>query len=174
MTTKICTSCETEKQVTKFYKHAGGKFGVKSQCKVCVDKRNKGYRKNNPEVTREIGKRQEQRAEVKAYRSSYRKANRALFRHHSMKRYATKKFATPAWLTQEHLDQISAVYEHARDCEIVTGQPYHVDHVIPLQGKNVCGLHVPWNLQVLPADVNQSKSNKLDDPALYSQGFAGT
>jgi hypothetical protein len=76
------------------------------------------------------------------------------------KRRAKKLQATPDWLTQEHLDQIKDIYAHARDCEVVTGDKYHVDHIVPLQGKDVCGLHVPWNLQVLPAEVNQSKSNK--------------
>lgn len=163
MTSKVCTSCETEKPITEFYKHVGGKFGVKSQCKVCVNKRNKEYKEKNPEVVKKIGQKQEQRQEVKSYRSSYQKANRELFRYHNMKRYATKKSATPTWLTQEHLDQIAEFYKHARDCELVTGQQYHVDHIIPLQGENVSGLHVPWNLQVLPADVNIRKSNKHDE-----------
>ena len=53
-------------------------------------------------------------------------------------------------------------YWLAQDLNKVTEGNYHVDHIIPLQGDGVCGLHVPWNLQVLPADVNIAKGNKFD------------
>jgi 5-methylcytosine-specific restriction endonuclease McrA len=69
--------------------------------------------------------------------------------------------ATPAWLTKEDHVQIQELYEIAQAFKLYTGQQYHVDHIVPLQGKNVCGLHVPWNLQVLEASENIRKSNKL-------------
>lgn len=68
-----------------------------------------------------------------------------------------------ATLTDKHRDAIQRVYEHARDCSVITGEPYHVDHIIPINGETVCGLHVPWNLQILPAAINLRKSNKLAD-----------
>jgi hypothetical protein len=74
----------------------------------------------------------------------------------------------PTWLSEEQLSVIADFYAHAKDCEVVSGEKYHVDHIVPLQGKDICGLHVPWNLQVLPADVNISKSNKYEPDENYS------
>jgi 5-methylcytosine-specific restriction endonuclease McrA len=77
------------------------------------------------------------------------------------KRRALKLRATPSWLTQEHLDQIQALYAEAARLTRETGIPHEVDHIIPLKGKTVCGLHVPENLQILTKAENQSKGNRL-------------
>lgn len=79
------------------------------------------------------------------------------------KRRAAKLQRTPPWLTQEHYEQIKLFYIEARRLSKETGISHHVDHIVPLQGKNICGLHVPWNLQILTKTENLVKGNKYDD-----------
>jgi hypothetical protein len=70
--------------------------------------------------------------------------------------------ATPPWLTPEQKRLIRSFYVTARRLTRETKVPYVVDHIIPLRHPLVCGLHVPWNLQVLPRVDNLLKSNKHD------------
>lgn len=77
------------------------------------------------------------------------------------KRRAFKKNATPKWLMLEHIKQINAFYAFAKKLENKYDKKFHVDHIVPLQNDLVCGLHVPWNLQVLPARDNIKKGNGL-------------
>jgi hypothetical protein len=74
-----------------------------------------------------------------------------------------KQKAIPQWLNEVQLKEVESFYLLAKECEMLTGDKYHVDHIVPLKGKNVCGLHVPWNLQVLPAEINLSKNNKFTE-----------
>jgi len=66
-------------------------------------------------------------------------------------------------ISEQHADEIRYIYWLASDLSAITGEDYHVDHIVPLSGKNVCGLHVPWNLQILPSDLNQKKYNHFDE-----------
>ena len=76
------------------------------------------------------------------------------------KRQAAKLQRVPKWLTERDFKVIQAFYSIAAMLERENGIPYHVDHIIPLQGKKVSGLHVPSNIQVIPALENVKKSNK--------------
>lgn len=73
--------------------------------------------------------------------------------HNTGRRLAEKR-ATPSWAD---LDKIKAICDAAAELQAVTGVKYHVDHIVPLRGKTVCGLHCEANLQVLPALDNLVK-----------------
>lgn len=75
-------------------------------------------------------------------------------------RYIKQRYATPKWVTPADLKPF---YELAAKLTAEHGVEYHVDHIVPIQGENVCGLHAPCNLRVIPASENLSKSNKLID-----------
>ena len=72
------------------------------------------------------------------------------------------RHAMPKWLTSEHKVQIREIYLAARDLTRRTGVKHVVDHIVPLRSEVVCGLHVPWNLQILTHIENSVKSNRLD------------
>lgn len=76
-------------------------------------------------------------------------------------RRCAKLNATPSWLNSEDLMRIDCFYLAAKCITKFAGIKIEVDHIIPLKGKNVRGLHVPWNLQLLPSHINKSKGNKV-------------
>lgn len=76
-------------------------------------------------------------------------------------RRARKRQATPKWLTSKQIFEILQFYKLSKMLSESTGVPHEVDHIIPLKGNTVSGLHVPWNLQVITALENASKHNKL-------------
>lgn len=99
------------------------------------------YRENNREKYRILNKR-------------YRKTENGRKLHNATegKRRAQKLSATPKWAD---MDKIKQIYKNCPE-------GHHVDHIVPLQGKNVCGLHIESNLQYLPAEENIKKGNKVE------------
>ena len=91
--------------------------------------------------------------------NKYRKENPHIRTAEQNKRRARKLNATPSWAD---LEKIKKVYEKAQWLSKLTGLKYHVDYIIPLKGKNVCGLHCWANLQILEASLNCSKRNKVE------------
>lgn len=74
-------------------------------------------------------------------------------------RYRARKLrAMPSWVSTKDIEH---VYRECRRRTQETGVIYHVDHIVPLKGKTVCGLHVAWNLQIITAHENQTKRNKF-------------
>lgn len=78
------------------------------------------------------------------------------------KRRFAKNQATPQWLDTDDLWIMAEAYHIAALRADSTSCKWHVDHVVPLKHPLVCGLHVPWNLQVIPAAANMAKHNRFE------------
>ena len=105
--------------------------------------------------------RQAHKADIRVTQALHRLTHKAMYAALSAKRRAAKLQATPPWLTKEHMRQIEALYVAAERLQNQDGIKRHVDHIYPLQGKTVSGLHVPWNLQILTESENTKKHNKM-------------
>lgn len=96
-----------------------------------------------------------------AYKLKYKMENPEVYRVLGNARRRRHREATPAWLTKDQRDHIKQLYLKAQELTKLSGVRYEVDHIIPLINESVCGLHVPWNLQVIPKSENLKKSNKI-------------
>jgi hypothetical protein len=94
----------------------------------------------------------------------YKRDNPDLYKELVSLRRRRFREATPKWLTSEDKLEIRLKYRLAIEMTRRTGVRYAVDHITPLQGETVSGLHVPWNLEVITQNENLKKSNKLVDP----------
>ena len=149
-----CKKCCTEKALQDFYKHSRG---YRHECKLCVKERSAVWAKENKEARATIVRNSRARTRVwREYSNSWKRAN-----GQNWKRRSRLKKSTPHWLDSEQVWMISEIYSLCSLRTQITGVPHHVDHIVPLNGNTVCGLNVPWNLQVLTAKDNFKKSNKL-------------
>ncbi len=124
----------------------------------------KNYIKNKEKITERNKKWVENnRDKVRASARKSAKKNAARVNAFNSKRRADKLNATPKWLTDEQISSMQSVYKESHRLTKETGIKYHVDHIVPLRGKTVCGLHVPWNLRIVKAEENLHKLNKLID-----------
>ncbi len=94
--------------------------------------------------------RERNRERWNAIRAKWRKDNPEYHCFIQAKRRASKLNATPKWANMEKIKEIYL------NCP----KGFHVDHIIPLQGKDICGLHIETNLQYLPASENCKKKNR--------------
>ena len=102
----------------------------------------------------------QKKEEIVRSKSIWRKNNPHIVQAQTAKRRSSRINATPKWLTGVQFLEIKAFYLSASIETKVTGIKHHVDHIVPLRGKLVCGLHVPWNLRVVTASENLSKGNR--------------
>jgi hypothetical protein len=174
----LCTKCLQIKSVENFYpkRDATRVRQHQSRCKDCARANTAKHRSENNVKAREqdrkhyhknpqkkilsvLKSRSKNREKFALYQKSWRLLNPDKTSASSRMRDTKRIQRVPLWLSETQKKEIENFYWLAKDLKKVTGENYHVDHIVPLLGKSVCGLHVPWNLQVLPADINMKKSN---------------
>jgi len=144
--------------------------------KAAVIAKNKRWRENNPHKPAEYRAKQtpEQKAKIakrmkewrlntietrKSVSKAWKQKNADKVRVDTAVRRRRVRVAKPTGIGY---DALKPFYEKAQTLTANTGVLHHVDHIVPLKGENICGLHVPWNLQIMTAKENLSKSNKWE------------
>lgn len=175
---KICFKCKETKNPEAFGRNKCRKDGLQDYCLNCQKSIQSEYRKRNRDKAkfyqaeyRKINPDKEQAYKakyrgqpanldkIKMYQAEYRRSNLEKFRAMNAKRRASKLLRMPKWLSELQFEHIKIFYEAAVSMTKETNIPFEVDHIVPLRGANVSGLHVPWNLQVITEYENCSKSN---------------
>ncbi len=139
--------------------HVAPRQTINGMCMECLRLKNadpkvvrykKMHKANNRQRYTELGR---------EYKKKWNKENPNYFTEYAIKRNKVLRDATPSWAD---LSMITTKYRE-RDCmSKLTGLAHHVDHIVPLQGKNICGLHVAENLRVILARDNLIKHNKWE------------
>lgn len=131
----------------------------KSECVQCRKEYMLAYYEENKE---EIEKYKEEwrlahPEKVKTYVKTTKSNCKGRVNHDTRMRQLKLRNATPPWADTK---EIRKLYEKAVELSRTTGVPHDVDHIEPICGKDVSGLHVHFNLQVIPSRLNQIKGNR--------------
>lgn len=181
---KTCKSCGDQKPHSEFYKASNTKDGCSSRCKAC-DLTYQRSRKEQKKLSSASGCASEKGRQYKIklkLRNKQRNLERLdeklslltsvtgnaiiAWRKNATLRHLAKLRATPHWLTKSQRNRTMQVYALTQQLQEVLGTVYHVDHIVPLISKDVCGLHVWWNLQPL-SEVENVKKGNIFNPAIY-------
>lgn len=139
----ICRTCQVVKPLTEFRKAPSNATGVTLDCKICYKVKESKYQSDYRDNNRE---------KYKRFDKKWKADNIHYVNEKSARNRAKKRKASIGY--ESFKNELRLIY---RNCP----KGHEVDHVVPLNGKEVCGLHVPWNLQYLTPEDNIKKSNKL-------------
>lgn len=187
---KECSDCKTIKPYTEFQRDKRSVDGLRWNCRQCRGaQRRKEWANNNEEnrrkrsVYRHLNKDKiseykkkdyiKHRDKILAKCKIYAEENKEAKAEYSKKHYSENRhiYITNArkresrlkeGINMEFTGRMKEIYYVCETFSKVDEVEYQVDHIVPLTHKDVCGLHVPWNIQILTRDENQSKKNKFD------------
>lgn len=147
--------------------HLSKRLAANGYCYECSKIGAARWRMSNQQHLQAYERRQwrENKEKRQSYFSQWAKANPSKMSAKEGMRRALRGRATPSWIDKGALQK---VYADCRARTEVTGVLHHVDHIVPLKNSIVCGLHVPWNLQVLTASENSRKKNKFEGGITYA------
>lgn len=167
-----CKSCCSKRKLANYKKNKNKLNSISREYRIKnLDKIKKYlsvYREQNREKAKEYSRNYgplyylNNRESICKKNREYVKKNLVLYNAKAKKRYTLKMNRAPKWLTDSQWEEIKEWYILAKELQWLSEEKLEVDHIVPLQGKNVSGLHVPWNLQILPKSLNSKKSNKLE------------
>ena len=164
MPNKTCKTCSVTKPTSAFYKQAlRGVYGVRGSCKDCDNKTKQAYRlaKGTELLVKKRDEYERNKSARLTQKRVYRQANKGKINALVTARKKIVKQRSPVWVEIDDKWLIKEAYDLASLRTKMFGFAWHVDHVLPLQGKTVSGLHVPTNLQVIPGVLNIKKKNKV-------------
>ena len=121
-------------------------------------------RRANAQKNKEYAKKYRETNKQNVYetKKKYVESNRSYINSYAAARKVAKINRTAKWLTKFDKLKISCMYSVASMLTRENKEAWHVDHIIPLQGKKVSGLHVPSNIQVIRGEENMAKHNKFE------------
>lgn len=156
---KTCPHCQQEKPLDQFYKRSD-RDSYHSWCKTCKHESGKRWVAKNKDRHHELTRSwyAKNREQHLANSKAYYEANKENYLEYYYARQERTKRATPPWVDRM---EIRAFYAEAQRLSAETGIQYDVDHIVPLKGKTVSGLHVPANLRVIPSSENKRKAAKF-------------
>lgn len=159
---KICTKCNMEKNIVLFKIDIRNRDGRGAFCKACHVQATLNLRKTDPIKYKLKSRVYNSSTKKRTYLKKYKTKNRKIYSQYQLKRSRHILYGTPKWLTEEQLKEMKYLYVLAKELSWLSEDKLVVDHIMPILGKNSCGLHVPWNLQIIPAKFNRYKSNRAE------------
>jgi 5-methylcytosine-specific restriction endonuclease McrA len=139
--------------------HNSKRYVTSFACVECVNIRQITDKYKAVNIAIRANKKETKRIYDRAYRLKHSDEQKSIKLAGVVKRRTSKMQRTPKWVDAEELWLIKEVYKLAAERTKLHGFSWHVDHIVPLQGKLVSGLHTIANLQVIPASQNVQKSN---------------